>query len=375
VIAGGGTGGHVIPSLEIARALMRRGHEAQSIELYGSRRGHEAATWPSLEFPFTLLPGRGIRRSLAPRAVLANIGAVAGLLWACLRAFASFAHRRPRVVVIVGGYASFPAGLAALLTRVPLVSMTTDAVPGAVNGLLGRFAVANAVAFPGTALPRSHVTGTPVLSGLTSLDRTPEGQASARAALGLPSDQPTVAVFGGSLGARRINRAVAEVACSWRDRLEGSRSLYHVTGRRDYEEFATGVVGPSDQPAQNGHLCYRVVPFEDHMPEFYAAADVCVTRAGAMTVAELLTSGVPAILVPLPGAPRDHQTKNAEALVRTGAAVHVPDAECDGHRLTDELEALLGDPARLHAMSEAAQGLSHPDAAARVAELVDANAR
>jgi UDP-N-acetylglucosamine--N-acetylmuramyl-(pentapeptide) pyrophosphoryl-undecaprenol N-acetylglucosamine transferase len=148
-----------------------------------------------------------------------------------------------------------------------------------------------------------------------------------------------------------------------------------VTGRRDYEEFASGVDGPGDQPAQNGHLCYRVVPFEDHMPEFYAAADVCVTRAGAMTVAELLTSGVPAILVPLPGAPRDHQTKNAEALVRTGAAVHVPDSECDGHRLTDELEALLGDPARLHAMSEAAQGLSHPDAAARVAQLVDANAR
>jgi undecaprenyldiphospho-muramoylpentapeptide beta-N-acetylglucosaminyltransferase len=375
VIAGGGTGGHVVPSLEIARALVRRGHEAQSIELYGSRRGHEATTWPALEFPFTLLPGRGIRRSLAPRAILANIGAVAGLLWACLQAFASFAHRRPRVVVIVGGYASFPAGLAALLTRVPLVSMTTDAVPGAVNGFLGRFAVANAVAFPETALPRTHVTGTPVLSGLTSLDRTPDGQASARAALGLPSDQPTVAVFGGSLGARRINRAVAEVARSWRDQLDGSRSLYHVTGRRDYEEFATGVDGPSNQPARDGHLCYRVVPFEDHMPEFYAAADVCVTRAGAMTVAELLISGVPAILVPLPGAPRDHQTKNAEALVRTGAAVHVPDSECDGRRLADELEALLCDPARLRAMREAAQGLSHPDAAARVAELVDANAR
>jgi undecaprenyldiphospho-muramoylpentapeptide beta-N-acetylglucosaminyltransferase len=375
VIAGGGTGGHVVPSLEIARALVRRGHEPRSIELYGSRRGHEATTWPALEFPFTLLPGRGIRRSLAPAAILANIGAVAGLLWACLRALASFAHRRPRVVVIVGGYASFPAGLAAVLTRVPLVSMTTDAVPGAVNGLLGRFAVANAVAFPGTALPRTHVTGTPVLSGLTSLDRTPEGQASARAALGLPSDQPTVAVFGGSLGARRINRAVAEVARSWRDRLEGSRSLYHVTGRRDYEEFATGVDGPSHQSAENGHLCYQVVPFEDHMPEFYAAADVCVTRAGAMTVAELLISGVPAILVPLPGAPRDHQAKNAEALVRTGAAVHVPDSECDGRRLTDELEALLSDPARLDAMREAARGLSHPDAADRVAELVDANAR
>ena len=253
--------------------------------------------------------------------------------------------------------------------------MTTDAVPGAVNGFLGRFAAANAVAFPDTALPRTHVTGTPVLSGLASLDRSPEGQASARHALGLPSDGPTVAAFGGSLGARRINRAVAAVACSWRDRSEGARSLYHVTGRRDYDEFATGLVCRSDQPADNGHLCYRVVPFEDHMAEFYAAADVCVTRAGAMTVAELLIAGVPAILVPLPGAPRDHQTKNAEALVRIGAAVHLPDPECDGRRLADELEALLSDPTRLRAMREAAQGLSHPDAANRVAELVDANAR
>ena len=185
---GGGTGGHVVPSLEIARALVRRGHDPRTIELYGSRRGHEATTWPRLEFPFTLLPGRGIRRSLAPRAVLANIGAVAGLSWACLRALVSFAFHRPRVVVIVGGYASFPAGLAAVVTRVPLVSMTTDAVPGAVNGLLGRFAAANAVAFPGTELPRAHVTGTPVRSELASLDRTPEGQAVGRAELGLPLD-------------------------------------------------------------------------------------------------------------------------------------------------------------------------------------------
>jgi UDP-N-acetylglucosamine--N-acetylmuramyl-(pentapeptide) pyrophosphoryl-undecaprenol N-acetylglucosamine transferase len=375
VIAGGGTGGHVVPSLEIARALVRRGHEPRTIELFGSRRGHEATTWPTLEFPFTLLPGRGIRRSLDPKAILANVGAVAGLLWACLRAFSSFVYRRPRVVVIVGGYASFPAGLAALLTRVPLVAVTTDAVPGAVNGLLGRFAAANAVAFPGTALPRAHVTGTPVLSELTSLDRTPEGQAAGRAALGLPPDRPTVAAIGGSLGARRVNHAVADVARAWRDRPEGCRSIYHVTGRRDYDEFAPDLDGASSRPSDNGELFYRVVPFEEDMPAFYAAADLCVTRAGAMTVAELLIAGVPAILVPLPGAPRDHQTKNAEALVRIGAAVHLPDPECDGRRLAEEVDALLADPARLRAMGKAARGLSHPDAAARVAELVDANAR
>jgi UDP-N-acetylglucosamine--N-acetylmuramyl-(pentapeptide) pyrophosphoryl-undecaprenol N-acetylglucosamine transferase len=373
VIAGGGTGGHVVPSLQVARAMVARGHDPRAIELYGSRRGHEASLWPTLEFPYTLLPGRGIQRSVKPAALWANAGAVLGLLWACGRAVASFARHRPRVVVIVGGYASFPAGVAALVTRVPVVSVNTDAVPGAVNGLLGRFAAANAVAFEGTDMPRAVVTGTPVRPELAGLDRSAQGRRAGRAALGLPPERQTVTAMGGSLGARRVNGAVAEVAHSWAD--EADRSLYHVTGRRDYGQFAAG---PDEiaEPGRSGEgLCYRVVAFEDHMGELYASADVCVSRAGAMSVAELLVTGVPAILVPLPGAPRDHQTRNAEALVSAGAAIHVPDPECDGARLRKELEALLDDPERLEAMGEAARRHAHPDAAARIAELVDAHAR
>jgi len=371
VIAGGGTGGHIVPSLQVARALVERGHPADTIELYGSRRGQEATTWPALEFPYTLLPGRGLRRSMRPAAWWANAGAVVGIVWACARALGSFVSRRPRVVVIVGGYASFPAGLAAVITRVPLVSVNTDAVPGAVNRLLGRFAAANAVAFAGTDLPRTHVTGTPVRPDLASLDGTPEGRARSRKALDLPDDRQTVAAMGGSLGALRINRAVSELARAWAG-SEG-RSVYHVTGRRDYEAFAVPAEG-AEGGDRNG-LCYRVVPFEERTPDLYAAADVCVARAGAMTVAELLVAGVPAILVPLPGAPRDHQERNAEALVGMGAAVHVPDPECTGERLAEELDALLGDPARLRSMRDAARAHAHPDAAARVAELVDAHAR
>ena len=383
VIAGGGTGGHIVPSLQIARALVDRGHPAESIELYGSHRGQEATTWPTLEFPYTLLHGRGLRRSMRPSAWWDNAGAVAGLAWACLRAAGSFLRRRPRVVVVVGGYASFPAGLAAVLTRVPLVCMTTDAVPGAVNGLLGRRAAANAVAFAGTDLPRAHITGTPVWPELATLQRTPEGQAASRMALGLPPDRTTVACAGGSLGARRVNRAVADLAeGAWADCDD--RALYQVTGRRDYEAFVSEPgSGPGSGPGHGAAgnedevpgLRYRVVPFEDKMPDFYNAADVCVLRAGAMTVAELLVAGVPAILVPLPGAPRDHQTRNAEALVGMGAAVLVPDRECDGRRLALELDALLADPARLRSMRDAARKNGHPDAAARVAELVDAHAR
>ena len=356
--------------------MVERGHDPSSIELFGSRRGHEATTWPALEFPYTLLPGRGIRRSFSVGAVVANVGAVAGLVWACVRALGSFLRRRPRVVVIVGGYASFPAGLAAVLTRVPLVSVNTDAVPGAVNGLLGRFAAANAVAFEGTELPRAHVTGTPVRPELSALDRSSDGQRAGRGALGLPADRQTVTAMGGSLGALRINRAVAALAGSWE--ADGDRTVYHVTGRRDYDAFADGAAGPAGARGGAGAdegLCYRVVPFEDRMPQLYSAADVCVSRAGAMSVAELLVSGVPAILVPLPGAPRDHQTRNAEAVVALGAAVHVPDPECDGERLAKELEALLTDADRLRAMGEAARRHAHPDAAARIAELVDAHAR
>jgi undecaprenyldiphospho-muramoylpentapeptide beta-N-acetylglucosaminyltransferase len=389
VIAGGGTGGHVVPSLQIARALVARGHPPRTIELFGSRRGQEAALWPTLEFPFTLLPGRGIRRSVRLRALIDNAGAVLGLLAATAASLVSFLARRPRVAVVVGGYASFPAGIAALLTRVPMVLVNTDAVPGAVNGLLGRFAAANAVAFPGTELPRAVVTGTPVRPELDGLDRSPAGRREARAMLGLPEERRTLAAFGGSLGARRINAAVADLAARWFDRRD--LSLYQVAGRRDYAQFAQGESAPGESAqgefaqeefapgegdsAVPGGLAYRVVPFEDRMPVLYRAADLCVCRAGAMTVAELLVCGVPAILVPLPGAPRDHQTRNAEALVAAGAAILVPDAECTADRLETELAALLSDADRLAAMGEAARRLGHPDAAATVAELVDAHAR
>ena len=218
VIVGGGTGGHIVPSLQIARAMVARGHAAETIELYGSRRGQEATTWPTLEFPYTLLSGRGIRRSLRPLRWWPMSVPCSGSSGPACAPLGSFLVRRPRVVVIVGGYASFPAGVAAVLTRVPLVSVTTDAVPGAVNGLLGRFAAANAVAFEGTDLPRAHVTGTPVrpeLSRHRPHSRRPVSPAGRCS--GLPAERQTVASVGGSLGARRINGAVAELAESWAD--------------------------------------------------------------------------------------------------------------------------------------------------------------
>ncbi len=167
--------------------------------------------------------------------------------------------------------------------------------------------------------------------------------------LGLPADRPTVAVFGGSLGARRINRAVLDLADRWADRDD--RSIYHVVGRRDWEERlrAGGGESTGEGSTPRGLALVRVA-YEDRMELVYAAADVVVCRAGAMTVAELAVTGVPSILVPLPGAPGDHQTANARVLERAGAAVLLPDDRCDADALATALDGLLGqpDPARRH---------------------------
>lgn len=365
VIAGGGTAGHVLVALAVAEALTERSHPRADITFVGSRRGQEALLLAGQGFAFQLLSGRGIARRLDLRTLGANALALAGLAWATARATAGLLWRRPKVVVSVGGYASLPAGLSALALGVPLVNVTVDAAPGATSRLLGRFARANAVAFAGTPLPRAVLTGAPVRADLHPLSRSAGEMAAARAALGLPPGRALVAVFGGSLGAGRLNESARALAVCWADRDD--LCLLAVTGRRNYSPAEAA-------PEEGGALEFRVVPFVEAMASLYAAADIVVCRAGALSVAELALVGVPAVLVPLPGAPDDHQTRNAAALVDAGAAVLLADSECSGARLAEILEPLLADQGALRAMADAARGLGRPDAAARVAELVDEHA-
>jgi UDP-N-acetylglucosamine--N-acetylmuramyl-(pentapeptide) pyrophosphoryl-undecaprenol N-acetylglucosamine transferase len=371
VVSGGGTGGHVFEALAIARSLRALGHDPESIELVGSRRGQEAILLAGQGFPFKLLPGRGIVRRLDAASVWSNLGALAGLAWATAKEVLDLARRRPRVVVSVGGYASFPADAAAAVLGVPLVLVTIDAVPGAVHRLLGRRAAANAVAFPGTQLPRAVVTGVAVRPEIAEVDRSEQAAARARKELELPEGRRVVGVMGGSLGARSVNLSALGLAERWRGR--GDLAIYHVTGRRDADEMqreasARGLSTPGD-------LTYRAVPFEDRMARLYEAVDVMVCRAGASTVAELAVAGVPSVLVPLPGAPGDHQTANARRLVDAGGAILVPDASCTPGRLESVLDELFADPSRLRAMGEAARALGRPDAADRIGALVVASAR
>jgi UDP-N-acetylglucosamine--N-acetylmuramyl-(pentapeptide) pyrophosphoryl-undecaprenol N-acetylglucosamine transferase len=369
LVAGGGTAGHVQPALAVARALAAA-HGPASVEMVGSRRGLERDLLAESGLPVTLLPGRGIQRRLSLGALMDNAAAAAALTLAGLQALLLVARRRPRVVVAVGGYASVPVGLAAALLRVPVVVVNVDAAPGAANRLLARVARASAVAWPGTALARAVVTGAPlrpeVVAAAAAEPARPSPDPAARAALGVPPGRSTVAVVGGSLGARRLNEAALALARRWAER--GDLALYHVVGRRDaawahaeWDETSAGATG----------LWYRQVEYEAHMEKVLRAADVVVGRAGGMTVAEVAAVGTPALFVPLPGAPRDHQTANARVLVDVGAAVLVRDEDCDGERLDAELTALLADPARLEAMAKAALALGRPAATEAVVGLVE----
>jgi UDP-N-acetylglucosamine--N-acetylmuramyl-(pentapeptide) pyrophosphoryl-undecaprenol N-acetylglucosamine transferase len=320
IFAGGGTGGHVLPGLAVARSLVARGHDPSTIHFVGGDSGVESALVPAAGFTVDELPGRGIQR----RLTLENIAAVIGIVRGILQAVRIVRRRRPQVVVALGGYASVAVGLAAVLWRVPLVVLEQNARAGAANRLLGRRAAAAAVSFPGTDLPRAVVTGNPLRPEIREAAED-RNRAEAATALGLPPGRTIVAVYSGSLGSRRINEAVRGLVEHWKGRDDVA--IRHVIGRRDFQgylqsapDFAEAPVREppaSDQlpsegrsEATPGACVYQVVEYEDRIDLLLAAADLAVTRAGG-GVAELAALGVPAVLVPLPIATRGRARRNA----------------------------------------------------------------
>jgi UDP-N-acetylglucosamine--N-acetylmuramyl-(pentapeptide) pyrophosphoryl-undecaprenol N-acetylglucosamine transferase len=359
LIAGGGTGGHIYPALAIADALVTSGFDKDQIHFMGSKRALEARVVPEAGYRITLLPGRGIKRSLA----IDNAVAVAGLCVALVRALIWVRRHKPSAVVSVGGYAAAPAAISAALLGVPLIVAEANAIPGAVHRLVARRAAACAIAFPGTDLPRAVVTGNPVRPELIGLDRSQPAQLQAREALGIDPHRFLVASFGGSLGARSINRAISELVELSVDRHD--LAIYHVVGRRDWQDAALRGSVPAGSA-----LTYRAVEYENHMELLYSAADVVICRSGATTTAELAAVGVASILIPFPGASEDHQTENAKALSAAGAATVISDAACNGKSLAAAIEPLISHKSSTAKMAAAATTLAVPDAADRVAKLV-----
>ncbi len=365
VIAGGGTGGHLSPALAVAEALVARGHARGEIEFVGSARGMDSKVVPSAGFRLHELPGRGIQRRLCKDSALALVA----LAEATVRATGLAIKRRPRVVVSVGGYAAFPSAFAALLLRIPLLVVVLDAVPTGANRFLSHFASRNAIAFSGARVPRATLTGAPLRKEVLAVATSPEAEARTRERIGVERRRRLLVVFGGSLGAGSVNAAALELARSWVDRKDVA--IYHLAGDRNFDEVRrrAGHLGLLDRSRMD--LEYVLAGYDPRLEEVLAACDLAICRAGASSVAELAALGVPSLLVPLPGAPRDHQGRNAAALAAAGAALVIADPELSGERLAASIERCLEGDGKLEHMAAAARRLARRDAADKVAELAE----
>src|SRR5918999_45260 len=345
VIAAGGTAGHVVPALAVADALRARGAE---VEFVGGERA-EAELVPAAGYPFHRLRVTGIDRSNPLQAVWA----LSTTVWVAGRAHTLLRRLRPDAVLGGGGYVSAPVGLAARALRLPLVLTEADSHLGLTNRLLAPLARRVFLAFPieGRTGSRWVVSGRPVPAGTGSADR-----AAARERFGIGADEACVLVFGGSLGARRLNDATLDAFGA-----AAPGAVLHASGRRDHDDLRRRL----DALGSAAH--YHLYPYFAPFAAALAAADLAVARAGG-GVQELLVAGLPSVLVPYPHATADHQTKNARWAERAGAAVVVPDAELDGPRLAREVAALLCAPQRMAEMANAAAPAGRPRAAERIAD-------
>jgi UDP-N-acetylglucosamine--N-acetylmuramyl-(pentapeptide) pyrophosphoryl-undecaprenol N-acetylglucosamine transferase len=358
LIAAGGTGGHIFPGLALADALTRL-EPAVRIAFVGTPRGLEGRLIPEAGYPLHLVdmvPFSGVRRALVPAA----------LARATLQSRRLLRREGADVAVGMGGYASIPLAAGARLSGVPSLIHESGAIPGRANLLAARFTANVALAFDSAraSFPRrAHVrtVGMPLSAEIVHFDRQ-RLRTEARAAFDLPPDGAVLLVMGGSQGATTLNKAAVGIAALWRDRTD--RRIVLKAGAAQIGEIKTEL-------ERTG--CARVVhavPFLPRMDHAYAAADVALTRAGAGTVCELAATGLPAILVPYPYAPHDHQAVNAGTLTEPGAAVMVRNHEATAERLAPLFDELLDDPARREAMAAAGRAVARPHAAEELAAWV-----
>lgn len=342
LLAGGGTGGHVIPALAIAEELKRRGHDAAFV---GTARGIETRLVPKSGFPLYLVNIGALNRvSLATRVrtlISLPLSIVAAMR--ILRGFGA------QVVIGVGGYAAGPATIAAVLLRIPVVLFEPNVVPGYANRAVARFAANAAVHFAQTGrwFRRFEVTGVPVRPAFFALPAR-------------RSKQSTVLIFGGSQGAHALNRVVCDAAAQLQQRVPELRIVLQ-TGSREFDSVSQLFAATT--------LKVEVCQFIDDMAQAFANADLIVCRSGASTVAEIAAAGKCALFVPFPGAADDHQLRNAELLARENAALLIPESDLSTERFVEEVTSLLGTPSRMAEMAARARALAHPDAAAHIAVM------
>ena len=346
LIAGGGTGGHVMPALAIARQL--RDAYGAEVTLLGTARGLETRLVPAAGFRLELIRvGQLANVSLAKRA-----RTVADLPLGVARCVRLLREVRPAVVVGVGGYASGPGMLAALLLRIPTLAYEPNAVPGMVNRYIGKYVSAAAVSFAVTTrfFRNATVTGVPVRQAIFDLAPKPAGA------------PPRLLVTAGSQGARILNETMPLLVVELLAAVPGL-TILHQAGPAALEATTAAYAASGADAAR-----WEVRAFIEDMPAQYGLADLVLARSGS-TVAELAAAGKPSVLVPLPTAADDHQRKNAEVFSDAGAAVMVLQAEITPARLLSELTALLRDHSRLAAMGAKARELARPGAVEKIAAM------
>ncbi|MBM4195976.1 MAG: undecaprenyldiphospho-muramoylpentapeptide beta-N-acetylglucosaminyltransferase [Gammaproteobacteria bacterium] len=350
LIMAGGTGGHVFPALAVARVLRSRSEE---IVWLGTRQGIEARIVPANGIALETLRVTGLRR----KGLLTWLLAPWRIAVAVADAISVLRRRRPKVVLGMGGFAAGPGGVAAWLLGRPLIIHEQNAIAGLTNRLLARFAREVLEAFPGSfsrggAGRKIRCTGNPVRRDIGALPAPAERHAGRTGPLRL-------LVLGGSLGAQVLNdtvpRAIALMPAARRP------EILHQAGEKTVEL--------ARERYRETDVAVRVEPFIEDMASAYAWADVVVCRAGALTIAELAAAGLPAILVPFPGAVDDHQTRNAEHFVATGAGVLMPQQTLTPERLAAELDLLAADRSLALRRAEQARALARPAATEDIADL------
>lgn len=345
LIVGGGTGGHIIPALAVAHELVTK-HQAE-ILFVGTPRGLEGRLVPAGGFQLRLIQV-GPLKNVSFMTRLRTLLEVPQSLFACRRIIRDF---RPDVVFGVGGYASGPGMAAALMLRIPTMVFEPNAMPGLSNRLVGKRVQAAAVNFPAAAeyFRNVEVSGIPVRPDFFRI-------APATGA------NPHLLIFGGSQGARLFNTTMPGIAQALLEAVPGL-TILHQSGLRHAESTEAAYRGSGADPAR-----WQVSGFLDDMPARFAVANIVMSRSGASTVAELAAAGKPSLLVPFAAAADDHQTRNAEEMVKVGAAVMLKEADlADRTRVLNTLVQLFSSRERLASMSAAALTQAHPGAAEQIA--------
>ncbi len=351
MIGGGGTGGHIFPALAIAHEIRKRMPDAELL-FVGARGRMEMTKVPEAGYDIVGLPIAGLQRSLSldnlslPLKVFSSVQQAVGLV----RKF------RPDVIIGVGGYASFPLLLAAMVLNVPYLIQEQNSFAGLTNKLLSKRAKSICVAFPGMnrffSDKKISLTGNPVRPDLT---QNHISQFDALVHFGLQPGKPTLLVMGGSLGARTINQAVAASLQSWKN---AGFQLIWQTGN-SFAEKAKALLANDYYPG------FITMPFIRDMAEAYAAADLVVSRAGALSVAEICVCGKASILIPSPNVAEDHQTKNALSLVKEEAAIMIPDSGAEAG-LDEKVKSLMQESGTLDMLAMNAHKLAKPQATEKI---------